>query len=208
MLSTVKHFITHSCIKNLLHYSYVWLLQISSTTWQKEITHNRRTRRNRRRSLLNNIHTYGTRRQQLTKRTEETKEGSSEKKVVPTTPHLSWGVVLQYWQYILSRYAPVRIVQIGVTHLSKKNTLSRKKRRRIMCAFKLRKRKHTPLPGNMCQRCGGTVVKKLASLLRGKFYFSTPECNSCGRVYIYAENVQTVGEAEFQNLLNKPFTVK
>lgn len=71
------------------------------------------------------------------------------------------------------------------------------------------KQQHTPLPGNFCQdqSCNGAVVKKVVGLFRGKFEYSLPACRECGRPYFYAQDVRAVGEQEFWDCINKPFTV-
>ncbi|MBI5817091.1 MAG: hypothetical protein HZB09_01555 [Candidatus Yonathbacteria bacterium] len=68
---------------------------------------------------------------------------------------------------------------------------------------------NTPLEGNICKskECGGEIVAEVSSLFRGKFYYSIPKCIKCGRGYIFAKNVRTVGEKEFREMLNQPFTI-
>lgn len=65
----------------------------------------------------------------------------------------------------------------------------------------------TPLPGNICKACSGEVVKKVTGLYMGKFFYSFPECNKCGRIYFYATNAPTVGEEAFRRILEQPFTI-
>ena len=67
--------------------------------------------------------------------------------------------------------------------------------------------KQTPLPGNICKSCNGEVVKKVNALFRGKFYYSFPECNTCGRVYFYASNARAVGEEAFRQILEQPLSI-
>lgn len=70
-----------------------------------------------------------------------------------------------------------------------------------------RMQQFTPLPGNLCHNCKGSVVKKVTGWAHGKFQYSLPACNDCNRPYYYAKNVNTTGEGEFLELVNKPFTV-
>lgn len=64
----------------------------------------------------------------------------------------------------------------------------------------------TPAPGNKCKRkgCGGRAVRKVRALFRGQFEYSMPECEKCGRIYMYAKNAAKVGLAEFRKSLSKP----
>lgn len=66
----------------------------------------------------------------------------------------------------------------------------------------------TPLPGNKCHDCeDGVVVQKVNGCCSSRFFYSRPECNKCGRVYLNAGDVAKVGEQEFLKLLNEPFTI-
>jgi hypothetical protein len=68
---------------------------------------------------------------------------------------------------------------------------------------------HTPREGNLCSSdgCGGGVVEKVTGLFRGRFTYSLPHCEKCGRLYTLAINVKQVGREEFMKLLNEPFTL-
>ena len=91
-----------------------------------------------------------------------------------------------------------------------RNTERLRNYERKKLAQEIRKRiqKFTPLPNNRCHDCRGEVVRKVTGLLRGKFEYSFPECNKCGRVYCYAKDVRTVGEQEFLDRLNKPYSMQ
>ena len=80
-------------------------------------------------------------------------------------------------------------------------------RAKIREHFRQEAEKQTPSPGNLCKDCGSRVVKKVASLFRGRYGFHTPACECCGRIYRLAENVPEVGVKEFEEMLNRPFTI-
>ena len=67
--------------------------------------------------------------------------------------------------------------------------------------------KGTPLPGNSCKECGGRVVKTVRSMYQGRYYYSPPLCEGCGKQYTFAKNVPTAGEKEFAATLQQPFTI-
>ena len=52
---------------------------------------------------------------------------------------------------------------------------------------------HTPNPDGTCKGCGDTVVRKVTGLFRGHILTSHPECQKCGRMYLYAKDAPTVG---------------
>lgn len=82
--------------------------------------------------------------------------------------------------------------------------LTSKKRKKIIAdVLREMKEKNVPLPGNICHGCGGHVVKNVNSLFRGVIRYSLPECNGCGRIYLYAENAPCVGEEEFMRKLHR-----
>ena len=68
-------------------------------------------------------------------------------------------------------------------------------------------KKHTPLPGNKCVSCGGSVVKKARGLANGKFFYDLPKCSGCNRTYFRAYDVPTCGEEEFLEALSVPMTI-
>lgn len=54
-------------------------------------------------------------------------------------------------------------------------------------------------PDGTCKEddCGGRVIKKLMSIFHGQRYYTTPECEKCGRIYVFEENATAVGHREF-----------
>jgi hypothetical protein len=60
---------------------------------------------------------------------------------------------------------------------------------------------HTPDTDNRCKtrRCGGTVVKKQTGTFRGSALFNdSPECDRCGRIYLYATKIKKVRATELE----------
>jgi len=57
--------------------------------------------------------------------------------------------------------------------------------------------------------CTGRVVKRVNGLSSIGYHYSHPECNECGRIYIYTGYIfiPVVGMKEFNEMMNKPFTI-
>lgn len=68
---------------------------------------------------------------------------------------------------------------------------------------------NTPLEGNRCKQeeCDGEVVAEVVGLFHRRLYHSMSACNKCGRIYIFAKNVRTVGHEEFMRKLREPMTI-
>lgn len=56
--------------------------------------------------------------------------------------------------------------------------------------------------------CKGLIVKQVRGLCSFGYTYDIPCCSKCGRQYIFAEgNIPAVGHKEFEELMNKPFTI-
>ncbi len=78
----------------------------------------------------------------------------------------------------------------------------------VMKVSKEMKEKNTPLPGNLCHNCNGHVVRNVSSFFRGTIFYSLPKCESCGRVYLYAENAPRVGGDGFMRKIHEPMCAR
>lgn len=64
----------------------------------------------------------------------------------------------------------------------------------------------TPRQDNRCHDCGGRIVQKARGLFHGQFEFSPPECERCGRTYLFARHALRVGIEEFMMMMRQPMT--
>jgi hypothetical protein len=59
---------------------------------------------------------------------------------------------------------------------------------------------NTPLPGNICEDCGGKVVKTVIGIFRKNYIYGMPYCFKCGRVYRCSKNLSKAQKKEFHEL--------
>lgn len=67
----------------------------------------------------------------------------------------------------------------------------------------------TPNQDGTCKQCGGRVIKRVSSFMASELFFSTPECEKCGRQYSYADKrkVPSVGVKEFYRGFKESMTI-
>lgn len=77
--------------------------------------------------------------------------------------------------------------------------------------FKKRVEEGTPNNNGSCKKegCSGRVVKRVTGLSSSGYHYSMPECNVCGRQYIFTGymHIPVVGMKEFEEMMNKPFII-
>lgn len=77
--------------------------------------------------------------------------------------------------------------------------------------FAKRVEEGSPNKDGSCKKegCTGRVVKRVNGLSSIGYHYNQPECNECGRIYIYTGYIfiPVVGMKEFNEMMNKPFTI-